>query len=459
MSALAGLIHEKSTDKAIGELIETASADLTSFDGATSDEARILEITKRDYEKNERIPSELAGRKAALSSKANAQWAKARAASDYSLFQDTLKECFDMAAEVATAVRGENTDVPLYTQMLDEFETGMPASRIDELFGTIQEALVPLLTKVLQSESKPSVAPLNGHFPIKAQEELSREIVTALGYDGDHGRIDVSVHPFTMSFSPADVRITSRFSEKEWYQGVAGTIHEGGHAMYEQNLNDSGLSIDSALSLGCHESQSLFWERHVGLSKPFWKWATPKLKASFGDDFGYSPEEVYGAVNNVTPGFIRVEADELTYPLHVILRYNIERDIIEGKVDIADVPKKWNEMMKEMIGVDVEKDSDGCLQDVHWSMLAIGYFPTYLLGSATAAQLAHYIKKDIPDFDEKVEKGEFSEIKAWLTNKVHRHGQRYKSLDDLLEDQLGEKLNPAYFIDYLTEKYTELYKC
>lgn len=183
------------------------------------------------------------------------------------------------------------------------------------------------------------------------------------------------------------------------------------------------------------------------------------LKEAFGNDFSYSPEEVYGAVNGVVPGLIRVEADELTYPLHVILRYQIERDIIGGKLDISDIPATWNSMMKDMIEVDAPSDTKGCLQDVHWSALAIGYFPTYLLGSATAAQLAHYCKQDIPDFDSKVEAGEFKEIKAWLTSKVHRHGRRYHSLDALLEDQVGEKLNPQYFIDYLTSKYCELYKC
>jgi carboxypeptidase Taq len=268
----------------------------------------------------------------------------------------------------------------------------------------------------------------------------------------------VSVHPFTTSFGSADVRITSRFSDKEWYQGLAGTIHEGGHAMYEQNLGSSGLEIDEFLSMGTHESQSLFWERHVGLSRPFWNYATPLLQKAFGE-FSFSSEEVYGAVNAVTPSLIRVEADELTYPLHVILRYQLERDVVEGRLDVSDIPQRWKDSMKELLNVDVPNDTNGCLQDVHWSGLAIGYFPTYLIGSATAAQLAHYCRKDIPDFDEKVEGGEFAEIKEWLTSKIHRHGRRYKSLDELLQAQVGEPLNPKYFIQYLTDKYTELYKC
>jgi len=213
--------------------------------------------------------------------------------------------------------------------------------------------------------------------------------------------------------------------------------------------------------MGCHESQSLFWERHISLSKPFWKWATPLLKKNLAlaREQDWTPEQVYGAVNNVSPGLIRVEADELTYPLHVILRYQLEKQIIHGELDLADLPARWNKGMKEMLNVEVPTDSEGCLQDVHWSGLAIGYFPTYLLGATCAAQLAYYCEKDVDDFEGKIASGDFAPIKTWLTEKVHRHGRRYPSLDALLIDQVGEPLNPKYLIEYLTAKYTELYKC
>lgn len=242
-------------------------------------------------------------------------------------------------------------------------------------------------------------------------------------------------------------------------QGLLATIHESGHAMYEQNLGTSGLEVDQALSMGVHESQSLFWERMVAKSPAFWKWATPKLNDAF-ESFQYNPEQLYGAVNAIKPdNMIRVEADELTYPLHVLLRYRIERDIIQGKLQVEDIPKSWNSMMKELLGVDVPDDSQGCLQDIHWSAFAIGYFPTYLLGSSTAAQLFHYCEKDIPELHKKIERGEFGEMKEWLKDKIHKHGKRYKSLDDLLQASLGEPLNPQYFIDYLEQKYSALYKC
>mmetsp|Transcript_26298 Transcript_26298/g.72593 ORF Transcript_26298/g.72593 Transcript_26298/m.72593 type:complete len:583 (+) Transcript_26298:66-1814(+) len=462
MSALAAVVHDKSTDKEILKLIEQSEQDLaTNSDGTHEfkEEARLLELEKKDFLNNARVSSELASRQAALKAESHGVWAKARQDNDFSAFEPLLKKCFDTSKEIAEAKRGGKTGISHYTQMLDEFEMGMSPQRIDDIFDEIQKALVPLIEKVLSDKATPpSTEPLNGDFPIDQQKEMNRKLVTALGFDEDKGRIDVSVHPFTLSISPSDVRITSRFRTDEWYQGLAGTIHEGGHALYEQNLGSSALKLDSALSMGMHESQSLFWERHVGLSKPFWSFATPILKEHLPELEKYSSDELYGAVNAVSRSLIRVEADELTYPLHVILRYLIERDVIEGKLAVKDIPAQWNKLMKEMLGVSVPNDTKGCLQDVHWSMMAIGYFPTYLIGSSTAAQLAHYCKKDIPDFDKRVSAGDFKEIKAWLTKKVHVHGKRYKSLDDLLESELGEPLNPQYFITYLTEKYSELYK-
>ena len=459
LAALAAVIHEKATDKSIPELIAKAEKDLEDQkESEFKDEKRFLELTKISFQKNERIPAELQARKASLSSSAYSTWVKAREASDFSIFAPVLKDCFETAKEVANCHRGEDSETALYTQMLDEFEMGMEAERIDAIFSEIQDALVPLISKVLESSTPPSTLPLKGTFDIEKQKAVNKEIVTTMGFDIEHGRIDESVHPFTSAFGPSDVRITSRFSSDEWYQGLAATLHEGGHAMYEQNMGDSGLDIDSFLTMGAHESQSLFWERHVGMSPQFCSWAQPKLANALSDDGSFhSADEIYGAINAVAPSEIRVEADELTYPLHVILRYNIERDVVEGKLDVEEIPNRWNDMMKAMLNVEITDDSKGCLQDVHWAMLAIGYFPTYLIGSATAAQLAHYCVKDLPSFRQDIEIGDFSHIKAWVVDKVHRHGRRYESLDAMLEDQVGEKLNPKYFISYLKEKYSALY--
>lgn len=462
-SALAALIHEKNTDPKLVQVLAQAEKDLADYgEGPISkDESHVIKLAREEIDKKQKIPPELEAKRASLSASAYAAWVEARKNNDFSAFQPILQDCFDTARQTGEAIRGSETSKDVYTVLLDEFEKGMPAQRIDDIFDEIQTALVPLLKKVLASDSPPSNECLKGSFDVVGQKNLSREVVTSLGFDETHGRIDVSVHPFTTSFSPADVRITSRFSDGEWYQGLAGSVHECGHAIYEQNVGNSNTEVDSYLSMSTHESQSLFWERHIGLSKPFWKWATPLLKKhlTLAQEQDWTPEQVYAAVNNVSPGLIRVEADELTYPLHVVLRYQLEKQILKGDLDLAELPAKWNQGMKDMLGVDVPTDSDGCLQDVHWSGLAIGYFPTYLLGAATAAQLAHYCKKDIENFEGKIEAGDFAPIRAWLTDKIHRHGRRYPSLDDLLTDQIGEPLNPVYLIDYLTEKYTDLYKC
>lgn len=455
LSALATVVHEKTTDKTLFELLEKAETDIPADQ---PDAPRILELTRKTLEQTARIPAELAARKAEHGAIAHGAWATARENNDFASFVPALTTCFEIAKEEAAAKRVDE-NISLYDQMLEDFETGMTSDRIDQVFKDIEDALVPLLERVRTKGTPPSTAPLRGIFPIETQKKLCRDIVTSLGFDDTRGRIDVSVHPFTSAASPADVRITSRFSENEWAMGMIAGIHESGHAQYEQNLPSSGLDIDSHLSMGTHESQSLFWERAIAKSLPFWKFASPKLNEAF-DNFSYSPEELYGAVNAVqTENYIRVEADELTYPLHVLLRYRMEKEIINGDLKVEDIPTRWNTMFKTMLGIDVPDDTKGCLQDIHWSAFAIGYFPTYLLGSSTAAQLAHYCNQDIPNMEKQIEEGNFDEIKAWLNSKVHKHGKRYKSLDALLEAQVGEKLNPEYFIRYLDRKYSALYKC
>ena len=458
LSALAGLIHEQTTNPELKDLIGQALRDVDTAGSEDTDAKRLLELEQKAYEENERISADLAAKAASLGSTAYTAWTTARENDDFDAFAPVLEECFETAMELSKAKRG-NAERDLYSQMLDEYEVGMPQDRIDEIFGEIQEALVPLIQRVLESSYQPSTDPLMGDFNVDAQKELGTDIVTKLGFDINLGRIDVSVHPFTNSFSPKDVRITSRYRTDEWYQGLAAMIHEGGHAMYEQNLGDSATRLDTALSMGTHESQSLFWERHIGLSESFWEWALPQWKEKFPDEFKKTTaRQVYEAVNNVSPSLIRVEADELTYPLHVILRYRIEREVIEGKLPVKDIAQRWKDDMKTLLNVNVPTDREGCLQDVHWSALAFGYFPTYLIGSASAAQLCHFCKQDLPNMDELVQKGEFGPIKEWVVEKVHKHGKRYESLDALFEAQLGEKLNPKYFIEYLTDKYSDIYK-
>ena len=442
--ALAGVIHERSTSPEIGKLI--AAVDETTLKGKELANFRLMSKT---YKESCAIPAELEKKKAQVSNDAYVSWTKAREASDFNMFSPLLNEAFSVAGEVA-ALRMDG-EASVYDKMLDDFERGLPSARVGEIFDEVEAALPPLIERVLASQNAPDPRPLSGDFPLAAQEEFNKEIVAALGFKG---RSDVSVHPFTTSFSPADVRITTRFDEKEWYQGLAGSVHEAGHGIYESNL-DGDLTVDSPLSMGTHESQSLFWERHVGMSRAFVKFMGPRWRKAFGRE--ESDEEIYRAINTVKRSLIRVEADELTYPLHVILRTRIERDVVNGKVAVEDIPRLWNEGMKEMLDVEVPEDSKGCLQDVHWSGLAIGYFPTYLLGAVAAAQLEHHARVELGNFDELIERGEFDEIQAWLRDKVHRHGSEPSSIDELFKEQLGEELKSSYFIKYLTDKYSRIY--
>eukprot|EP00980_Cylindrotheca_fusiformis_P014140 scaffold3716_cov69-Cylindrotheca_fusiformis.AAC.25 len=471
MGALANILHQQQTDPELLELMDQAMKHSETLD---TDAIRLIELERKAFLENQRVPAELASKAASLSSSAYQDWVAAKEAQDFTIFAPTLQTCFDTAMAIAKAKMGggimdDKNNNNLYDQMLDEYEMGMSQQRINDIFDQVQTELVPLISKVLNSPTPPSTKPLEGTFDMEQQQQLSTKLVQAIGFDSTKGRIDVSVHPFTSSMSPMDVRITSRFRTTDWYQGLAGSIHEAGHAIYEQNLPNSStsnnaaaaaaaaLSIDSSFTMGTHESQSLFWERHIGLSKAFWKYATPLLQETF-DNFEYSADEVYGAVNAVSKSLIRVEADELTYPLHVILRYNIEKDVISGRLSVPDIPQRWNDDMEQLLNVTVPSDDQGCLQDVHWSGLAFGYFPTYLIGAIAAAQLYHYCQMDIPTMEQQIESGNFGNIKSWLTTKVHQHGRRYESLDALLLDQLGEELNPKYFIEYLTEKYSDLYQ-
>jgi len=447
LATLAAVIHERSTEAELGALIARAEAE------ALADERDLanVRLARRDFDMMTKIPAELAERKAKLASSAYASWAKARPANDFKSFSPMLAECFAVAAEVARYTRTDEAE--LYDVALNEFESGMTAARCEVLFAEVQAVLKPLIAKVLASPHQPSGAALSGSFGTEAQVALNTQIVRDLGFE--QGRIDVSVHPFTTSFSPADVRITSRFRADEWYQGLAGSIHEAGHAMYESALGRTGMPVDTALSMGVHESQSLFWERHVGLSRAFWKYAGGKMRTGLG--LTASDEELYGATNAVSQSLIRVEADELTYPMHVVMRFELERALLRGEMKVEELPARWNARMKELLAVDVPDDRRGCLQDVHWSGLAIGYFPTYLLGAIMAAQLEHHMRLQMPDLDAKIEAGDFAPIRHWLNEKVHAQGSVPKSMDELLVRAVGEPLKTEYFLKYLKDKYTDLY--
>lgn len=271
---------------------------------------------------------------------------------------------------------------------------------------------------------------------------------------------DVSVHPFTGGAGPEDVRITTRYSKELPFEGIMGTVHETGHAMYEQGRNSKydGLPVSDALSMGAHESQSLFWERMVGQNVGFWEAVLPKIHEKLPHTKDVNAEDLFFAVNQVNRSLIRVEADELTYPFHIILRFELEKKLLNGTLDVKDLPQAWKDGMKQHLGVDVPSDKLGCLQDIHWPSGAFGYFPSYSLGAMTAAQLYRHLKTEVmPDIEEKIKSGNFKEIKDWLKTEIHEVGSLYPSLDELLEKVTGEPLNTKYFLQYLDEKYSKVY--
>eukprot|EP01052_Picozoa_sp_SAG31_P013833 SAG31_NODE_843_length_11551_cov_6.757772_9_plen_500_part_00 len=414
---------------------------------------------RREYDKLTGVSTELAERRAAVGAESFNSWSKLRPSSDFATFAPALHDCFDVAVAFGEAQRRPGQSV--YDACLDNYERGMTAARLDTIFGQVQSAVAPLLAQVLEKDGATRrTAPLRGEFPVQEQLALTKTVLSAVGFEhGQTGRVDLSAHPFSTSFSPHDLRITTRLRPDEWYQGLAGTMHEFGHSLYEGQLADSGLPVDAALSMGVHESQSLFWERHIGLSRPFFSFLGPLLRKHLPAiaAAGFSDDELHVACNAVSAGLIRVEADELAYPLHVILRYDIERKVVAGQLDVEDVPTIWNAQMQELLGVQIKNNAEGCMQDVHWATCAVGYFPTYLLGAVMAAQLDHHARQHLPDMDELVAAGDFGPIKAWLQEKIHAHGSLYPSMDELLVEAVGEPLDPQYFIRYLRQKYMALY--
>jgi len=427
---------------------------LESLDHVTR--GTVLEC-KKEFERNKKIPVDRYQEFVILTSQAGTVWEEARAKNDFAMFRPYLERIVDMQLEFIDywGSKGDNT----YDTLLDMYEPDMTVAQLDEMFGILREKTVPLLQKISASPQKPDTSFLTKTFAEAEQEAFSRMIIEKIGYDFKAGRLDRSVHPFCTSFGPGDVRITTRFNPNFFSTALFGCIHEAGHAIYEQNISQDllGTPLCDGTSMGIHESQSRFWENVVGRSLPFWKHFYKDLTAQFPSQLeGVSVEQFYRAINQVTPSLIRVEADELTYNLHIMIRYEIEKGLITKTMQVADLPQIWNEKMQEYLGVEVPDDAHGVLQDVHWSGGSFGYFPTYSLGNVYAAQFFHTMKKDLPNFNDLIENGQFGQVRSWLTDKIHQYG-KLKSPNQLLQDITGELANATYLVDYLDEKYKEIY--
>lgn len=338
------------------------------------------------------------------------------------------------------------------------------AERLNEVFGAVKTELVPLIKAIQESRVNreyrvPAALQGGENWSVEAQKAICREFAEAIGFDFSKGRFDVSVHPFTGGSHPTDVRITTRYSAENWQEGVGGTVHEVGHALYEQGRSEEyvDLPVSRSLSMGVHESQSLFWERMIHQSREFWEWATPLMHKHFPHTRGCTPDDFYRAVNRVEPGLIRVDADEVTYPMHIILRFELESGIMSNRIALDDLPRLWNQKMKSSLNVDVPNNAKGVLQDVHWAVGAVGYFPSYTLGAIIAAQLFQRLEQEMPDVRDKIRRGDFKPIREWLQRKIHTVGSLYPSPDELLVHATGRPMDPSIFVNYLKTKYAALY--
>ncbi|MCU4654254.1 carboxypeptidase M32 [Roseibacterium sp. SDUM158016] len=445
MAALESVLHARRSDPRVGELLALAEA-------GTEAEKSQLRLIAHAHARATKVPADLAAELARVTSVAQGIWARARAADDLAAFLPTLETVVRLKRIEAEAL-ADGGD--LYDALIDDYEPGMKAAELAALFGRMRPRLVALRARIM--EAGPTPEHVAGHFPKQVQLALSREIAMAFGYDMEHGRIDLAVHPFS-SGSGADVRITTRVDEEEPLGCLYSTIHEVGHAAYEQNIaEDYRLSVlGQGVSMGVHESQSRIYENQLARSAAFTSWLYGRMRDLFGDIGVASPEAFHAAVNRVASGYIRTEADEVHYNLHIMLRFDLERALIGGDLAVADLEGAWNERFLSDFGVAVDRPRNGMLQDVHWSCGLFGYFPTYSLGNVYAGVLHEALRGDLPDLDAALAKGDPSPATAWLRERLQRHGG-LRTPRATIEHAAGRKVTEAPLLDYLDAKFGAIY--
>ncbi|AIF69807.1 peptidase M32 [Palaeococcus pacificus DY20341] len=416
-------------------------------------ERGVVRVLKRDIKIAKAFPPEFVREMSEVRSKATMAWAEAKEKNDYKKFEPYLDKIMELAKKAADYLGYE--EYP-YDALLDLFEEGLTTREVDRVFEKLEKDLKPLLDKILEEGRVPREHPLeNEKYDQNAMEKVNLEVLRLFRYPlGERGRLDVSPHPFTIGFGIHDVRITTRYEGFDFRRTLLAVIHEFGHALYELQTDERFMfsPIAGGVSLGIHESQSRFWENIIGRSIEFVELIYPILRENLPFMANYTQEDLYNYINIVRPDFIRTEADVVTYNFHVLLRYKLEKLMVNEGVKASELPELWNEEMERLLGIRPKTYREGILQDIHWAHGTIGYFPTYTLGTLLSAQIASYMRKDIPDFSEKVRKGEFEEIKGWLREKVHKYGSMYEP-KELLKRSFGEGINPDYFIAYVKEKY------
>lgn len=458
LGLLETILHTKRTSSELGNLFfELGATDKTPSgnDDLSPFEKSFVRVFYKDYRKYTMLPSELIAKLAHKASITQNVWVKARKTSDFSFFAPHLEELLELVREKADRLGYENHP---YDALLDEYEPGTKTETVQNVFKTAKQDITELLSRITAAKQLDD-AVIYRNYPIDQQKAFSELVLQDLGFELSRGRMDISVHPFTTTLGSNDVRLTTRYQEDYFNSGIFSVVHEGGHGLYEQGFSKEiqGNILSDGTSLGIHESQSRMWENFIGRSYPFWHYYYPMLRNYFPKNFqDVTLDAFYRAINRVEPSFIRVEADEVTYNLHIILRFELETKLITGELAVKDLPEAWNSASAELFGIVPENDAQGVLQDIHWSMGAFGYFPTYALGNLYAAQFFQSMEKELPDCTKKISQGSFEGILYWLREKIHRHGRIFDA-EELCFRISGEQLNPCYFTDYLIKKYSELY--
>ena len=457
---LSSLAHSKHTGKKFHSLLEKI-VDMKTGEPLDKDidagTKRLYYLIWKEHRDAIALPLDFVEELSRHAAKSQQVWAKARQQNDYEAFAPYLEKMVQLKKQEAEYYGYETTP---YDSLLDKYEPGMTSGRITVLFDELRGPLIRLVQNIENSGTEINEKPLKRSFDVDKQWEFGLEVAKAMGYDLKHGRQDKSAHPFTTSFHPTDVRITTRLQEDSFKTGLFATIHETGHALYEQGLPaaDYGTPFGEPVSFGFHESQSRLWENYVGRGKQFWEHFYPILKQYFKKPLrGVSMEQFYRMINTVTPSLIRVEADEVTYSLHIMLRFEIEKKLINENLSVKELPGVWDQMMEDYLGIRPEDYKDGVMQDIHWSMGGFGYFPTYALGNLYAAPIMNQAKEEIPHLEEKIKTGDLLPLRQWLLEKIHGKGQRLFA-EELILDLTGNPLSAKPFLEYLQEKYSEIYE-
>ncbi len=455
LGTLEKIAHQKFTSAEVGQLLD----DLTPFTeqlDPDSDDARLVKLTRRLYDKQVKVPDEMVEELAQITTMAHHFWEEARAEDNFPKFQPWLEKIVDQRRRYASLFQPFDH---VYDPLLDDYEPGLKTAEVKQIFDALRPHQVALIQKIAD---KPQVDDSFNYlsYDEKKQWDFGVEVITRFGYDWKHGRQDKAAHPFTINFGIDDVRITTRVFSNHLSSAVCSTMHEAGHALYEMGV-DPALArtpLAGGVSLAIHESQSRMWENLVGRSMPFWEHFYPRLQSLFPDQLAkISLQNFYRGINKVEPSLIRVEADEATYNLHIMLRLELEIALMEGKLEVKDLPEAWNNRMQEYLGIRPTNNAKGVLQDVHWAGGSIGYFSTYALGNLVSAQLWECIQKDIPDLDDQTRQGDFSALLKWLREKIHRHGSKFEP-QELLQRVTGSKIDPSAYIRYLQTKFGQIYE-